>query len=593
MMLSLIRRDHAFRSVLVWSSAGLLLGAVSVALAREAAASGDAGYGRHYALATMLWSVVVLYLIYADATARATRFDLPLPIRPARLWLTRVVSLSLGVIAILGVGLGCAAAGGFVSGVGPAVVRSFLLSAAHAGAALALGIALVQGYRPGLYRAEHGASTVLAVIIIALVDIVILLAQVAAGPWAAAVVLAAALALATRTYHRLPRAFVVARCSDAAGGRQAAPIVWDGEDEGSLWVRDGAATGSGAVHRALLQLFARHWAAWLFGGMLAFLGFYLAGAWPDGLSGPLYVAVAWSILNGPLLFAMARLHMIDHLPVSRRLVFAYMVLPALAVLMLGHLGGAVVGRSVQDEWTWKLLTRDACCPQKRVPYEFLDVSMSGTPPVLSSPWGEEHEPWRTRVTGNSRAVLYRRFDTPADASVEFNAHQVRRALEWGLRDTGVAARVEREYLRRANELGVSVWDDWYLLMESDPLRTTRHEESIPLMFTLVGVPWFLFVAFFMWAGRGTTALRRRAPGMVIAAVVITVTTTLLVSASLGWVDTWKLTALAWVVLRRAAEAVPGGTGLLWLCSLALVGAAYLVAERQFLRSEAVLKHVTE
>jgi hypothetical protein len=64
---------------------------------------------------------------------------------------------------------------------------------------------------------------------------------------------------------------------------------------------------------------------------------------------------------------------------------------------------------------------------------------------------------------------------------------------------------------------------------------------------------------------------------------------ILVGATTELVSGWVVSAFAWIMLRTAAEAVPGGTPVLWLLSLAALAASYLFAQSQFLRSEAPLK----
>jgi len=588
MLLRLIRRDHAFRAIWPWCLMGVLISAIGMAVARDTVARRgswdipyhDASYG---ILAVAIWFLVAFYLLYGNVVGRSTRFQLSLPISVRRLWLSHMLSLALGIATIFAVALALVATRNGFAGLHPLLGPLLPVASFRVISVLILALGLVQLVSPRLLEIPMRASTVLSLIVVGVLDLVALVVISRVHPALSAIPLAIGVGFLGFAYLSLPTSLSLVpreREREQAARRVEATRPWQGGRDRLL------------VHRTVAGLLMRHWGVWLYGAWALFLGFYLSGAWPDGLSGPVYVVVAWACMNGPFVYGVGRLRAVDHLPISRRIFFAYLMIPALAVLVIGLALGAFVGRGTfKEDWLWDRFLRIEGRPERAVPYDFLEVARDGEPPLVTSPWGEEHEPWRRSVFGQSDVVLYRPYDTPPGASREFVAHQIGRALRAAYGLAFPASEIERRYIEGAAECDCTHWAGWYRMVGDYDRSPMNPGALLPLMCAVVGVPWFLFVRLALWASHGAVSLTRRIlPAAALGGAVAVFTVgIILVGATTDLVSGWAVTAFAWITLRAAAQAVPGGTPVLWLLCLAAIAAAYLFAQSQFLRSEAPLK----
>jgi len=198
------------------------------------------------------------------------------------------------------------------------------------------------------------------------------------------------------------------------------------------------------------------------------------------------------------------------MPVSRKAFFAYLMLPTFAVLVVGLALGSLVGRGVfKEDWLWDRFLRIDGRPERAVPHDFLEVAWDGAPPSVTSPWGEEHEPWRRSVFGGSDVVVYRPYDTPPGASREFVGYQISRALLDAYGSRFPAESIERRYVRGAVECDCTHWAGWHRMVGEYERSPTNTGALLPLMCAIVGVPWFLFVRLALWAAHGPVSKTRR------------------------------------------------------------------------------------
>jgi hypothetical protein len=624
LLLGLIKRDRAFRAIWPWCLMGIIVATIALAVGRDVMARrGSAEIPNHDGaftiVAVAVWFLVMFYLLYGDVTARGTRFHLPLPIPVRMLWLSHMLALLIGVSSIFAVALAFVGARNGLAGVRPLAGPLLPAAAFRVLSALALATGLVQLMKPGLHEIPMRATTIVRVVAVGVLDLIVLAALSRVPPAVSFIPLAIGATLLAMVSRSLPASLSLAprepergletrgSAPDGSTAAGPAPIALGDPAAHDPWCevsrslrvdRAGAAwpaTGRRArrlVHRVMLGLLAGHWAVWLFVPWALFLGFYLSGAWPDGISGPLFVVVAWACLNGPFVYGVGRLRAVDHLPVSRRLFFAYLMIPALAVLLAGLTLGAFVGRGVfKEEWLWDRLLRIEGRPERAVPHDFLEVAWDGAPPLVTSPWGEEYEPWHRSVFGESDVVVYRAYDTPPAASLEFVAHQIKRALLAEYGPEFPAESIERRYIRGASQCGCTHWAGWYRMVGDYDRSPANIGALLPFMCAVVGVPWLLFVRLALWASHGAVSKTRRVmPAIALGGAIALFTIgTVLVGATTSLLSSWVLSAFAWIVLRDAALAVPGGQPVLWLLCAAALAGSYLLAESQFLRVEAPLK----
>jgi hypothetical protein len=623
-LLGLIRRDHAFRVIWPWCLMGIIVSTIGMTVVRDVMARrGSLDIPLHDSafaiVAVAVWFLVAFYLLYGNVAARGGRFHLSLPIPVRRLWLSHLLSLVLGMSAIFAVALAFVAARNGLAGVRPLVSPLIVITSLRVVSVLVLALGLVQLLKPGLQEIPMRPTTVAYLVVVGAFDLIVLVAISRVPPVFAVIPLAIGLGVLAFVYLSLPASLSIVPREPERGladvGR-AAPVdtgaaatatafrtpggsAWGAPDEWSgaraapaAWVAPARAAGRRRrrlVHRTVLGLLMRHWGVWLYAPWALFIGFYLSGAWPDGMSGPVFVAVAWACMNGPFVHGVGRLQAIDHLPVSRRLFFAYLTIPAFAVVVIGLALGSFVGRGViKEDWLWDRFLRIEGRPERAVPYDFLEIAWDGEPPPVTSPWGEEHEPWRRSVFGQSDVVVYRPYDTPPGASREFIAHQIGRALRAVYGSGFPADEVERRYVEGSAEAGRIHWAEWHRLVGDCDRTPAGRGSLLPLMIAVVGVPWFLFVKLALWAAHGAVSKARRALPTIamVSAVAVFTVGVILVAAMTDLVSGWVVTAFAWIVLRNAAQAVPGGAPVLWMLCVGALAASYLSARAQFLRSEA-------
>jgi hypothetical protein len=332
---------------------------------------------------------------------------------------------------------------------------------------------------------------------------------------------------------------------------------------------------------------ATGWIALLF---VAGLGFLMSGvlrAWQPDADVRLWVAAMTVYMLvaffAPLTF---RLPTLDPLPVSRRLLFALLVLPAVGSLMLGYAGGWLTQKYLGD--TTRTVQYRVEMPHYWVsmPYANLEVAWDGEVPELTSPWGETHTASSSTLFRGSKAALYSPFNTPDESSAAFEALLASRAIE-SVYGTSIPheAILERYFEVDGDRLvglkrgGLTLEEDF-----PDLGRPAGQPQFLALM-TLVLVPWFLLLAVFLRTFRADLSDRTRQVtfgsllGLPMALMVGQ-----LVMAATGFARPDVLRGTLEVLLRQATSSTPATVTLSIAC-LALVIVSYLLAQRQLVKAE--------
>jgi len=142
----------------------------------------------------------------------------------------------------------------------------------------------------------------------------------------------------------------------------------------------------------------------------------------DPLPSVLFISV-WlvSIFHNGII----RLARLDHLPLTRRLLFAYVALPAVFPIVAGLLIGTSITYLRTDEC-------QVCYGKGReieVPPEFLEIAWDGKPGQATSPWGETHSFSARPLFPGVNAVIFNPFEASQTNSARFYALQANRAVE--------------------------------------------------------------------------------------------------------------------------------------------------------------------
>jgi hypothetical protein len=475
---------------------------------------------------------------------------------------------------------------------------------------LILALAVLLGVQPSLYKIRSGKGHVLLVLTCAagMAGLTAALGAVAVG-WAL-VPLAAALVLGVRTYRSLPAAFTL--------------VPLNAESNGAL-VADNGQVGAEAISGALPAITsggrASKWRSYWTGcrilyrgiapgqllkiSVVVWLGFPILFAWGLFVSGLFYdaepIRYVYVVLSAYLLFSflagpMAQLHILDSLPVSRKLLFSFLTVPFLAVLSLGYGTGRlgmvafkdpVVLVEFQEADSYRSPPYREEAPMVRVPIEFFAIAWDGEPPPNGSPWGESHPAWSIPLYKGARAVLYSPFSTPAESSPEFAALQISRAVEAVYGESVSTQEIMHRYLEVDGDRGVGWREAGAPFRERyRRLEPRIHVPVFPVVFMILGLFFLLFTSLYIRSFRATVSDRQRLfVYFGVLAFALTVHVAPIVFLIVGITKDWVLAGAVKIFTRWVIETLPAGGPVVWVvCLLVLLG-GYWVAQGRFERIE--------
>jgi hypothetical protein len=604
MFLKLVRSDHTIHYGPWWLAVAAPIGVVLAAMSEDGLTPGVEG--DYVGPVMLIWVLVTMMLGYAQIGLRAEKLGAGLPLNTRTLWLARVTSILVFAVSIL-----------VISAVFMAVLNGFERRTLVHGDALSFllslssvvlfAVALAQSVRPAIRELPTDRRTIIQLIVIWAASTAMLFALIPSSPGWAIALAVFSLALLALTWGRLPKAFVV---TDGTGDTTVAsvPGVRPGETSTAASLRAASAVTPGSrgklgwrwlLGRTIVSTLYRPIAAFIaVGCILVFLGFYTSGFYPENLSGPVYLF--WITGLSPVLIVWPSKHVfkLEFLPVSRRRLFPFVVLPGIALVFAGFVGGTVIGNVFAPHPPLReyVGTRD-CCFYTRVPDRFLEIAWDGSAAGIVSPWGETHEPWACRPIEGKRALLYSPYSIPADCSRRFAAWQVSREINdiYGLAVTAEAIENNFERYFETRDDGTYALRSW-----GDPLRADFPGMSLldwvrPMaaIVLILGVVWFLVAGWviraFFTSGRSDflAMLARVLPALVPIAFVVVI----IWSGEFGYTTSWKLTALANALVRYAADLLPSNPLALWCVVTIILMAAYLVAERTFRNAQAQFGNV--
>jgi hypothetical protein len=459
-------------------------------------------------------------------------------------------------------------------------------------AGLLLGSVIINGFDTAVYKARltrrygWSASATLAGLFV----LILVLSHRPAVSALALVPLAAALWWARRTYVRIPPAFalVPARTAvaDARGGGEASVRTRSSTDEDFRQLGTAGALGR---HRVISRVVWEWW--WiLYFALLLVLGALLAGA-PYNWTGDAdtrfaNVSIIWYMLFVLFPPAMKRLHKVDPLPVSRRSIFAHLVIPSVMCLVVAYgANEAALGLWGTTGEDLKFRKLD-CCFYLSVPVEACEFSW-GDPSPNTAPWGESHEAWSTELVQGVPLRVYSPFSTPEGSSIDFVSWQMARAVRAVYNAEIPAEEVRRRYLVVDDEGRVAPkTGSLSIRMDYPDLEPSGRGRIFPIAMVLAAVPALLLAAGYFRMFRSCHGpFARTAAAVAILGTTLGLHIAVYSHAVVASSSLWAWTGAVKIFARRATDLLPGGIPTLWiLCMLALVG-AYRIAEREFGRIE--------
>jgi hypothetical protein len=616
-MLALLRRDPlissrvAKKGLFVALNAGVLAGLATFLAASTGARTLGPIALILALLAILIWLSLIPLLLVGKVNERCLPFDMAMPISARRLWLAHVIALvSFGLMLLAltgGVLLLLFRALHQIPAASTSFPQALASLALPMAAVLILVVVLLQCMHPSLYRVPRTRKYVLYSILIACLALGLILTLAVLPPWTVFAPLALALWIGYRTYHSVPPAFsLVPFASDAP---DASAVPDPGAAAGDLAGLAGSGPpGSmalgGLLFRVLYHNPSLRW-YWLlaFYPLLFLLGVIFSGfmaVWKD-IELP---QLAWLFLTAYLMLSALPAHLfqlqfMSLLPISRRRLLSFLMLPGLVAVSLGY-GGGSAGKALvqssrlmvkyQTESSSLLPTYASKYPQVRVPGQYFEIAWDGKVPESGSPWGETHPLRQDPLYSGSRIAVYSPFSTPQDSSPQFAALQISRAIQAVYGRSVPYGQVLERYLEVKDNVSVGLKDGGAAILQDYPdLVPVREIPLFPIAVVLIGVSWFLMAALYFRACRATiTDAGRKGVFYALLAVVLLVNIAPVPGLILGLFRLEVVDAFLRILIRQAVDFLPGGVLTVWiLCAAALAG-AYLPAKAQFGRIELIL-----
>jgi hypothetical protein len=525
--------------------------------------------------------------------ARSGSMHLALPLSARKLWLARMISLLfITLVPFLALCLPVSLRSSTTTAwlvPDPMILKVTL----HTAAGLLLVVALYQVPSPSLHRIRIGLGYILYVTFVALGTVLFVVFTAPASVFTL-ILLVAGMACLMWVYFSLPKTFVVSPLTldpdgsmeEKAGVRPYAP--------GVQVTVDVAGSSRWFLHRTVARTILNYWPVWIILPLLALYGGLVVRSYYQGKAPFPYILFIGGWIWGMLRYSMSRLHMLDPLPVSRKIVYGQTmgacllaVLLGMGVFSLGQLDGRSRAKMVSFYQE-----------QVRVPREYYEIAPNGQAPVITSPWGETHSPTLHSVLPGSRFALYNPFERGEESSARFIKLQIDRAIE-RIHEVPVPA--------ATTDLGTPLDRSFEEDLEDCCFTTEaslgRGSESRSKTYAL-GMILYLLVSSavialsFRIGGARLRSWLYVVPTIGALAVVVIVLLGAAVLEGLGYSETWVWGALSAIPVRKLAEALPLSSLFLWSVFLASLVACYFWIQASFLGIEApvrrmVKKFVTE
>jgi hypothetical protein len=586
--------DPALRSLPRWLLKGAMVSMVSLQIllfvqALLARSDSDVTVFVHPALALAIWFAPAIFLVTPGVRKRCSDISMGLPVTARKLWLTHLTALVLSGTIIL-----------FVMGwilefhrlllarifapAAPAVLDDVALLI-HLFSGVVLAIVLLQTPERSLQRISGTRGNILRtlLVLVGTLAIVVLLGRLPI--YFAILPIAAAWIIGARAYRSVPEAFLLLSGS-----------IEEPADTTSTTYRLQEDNPRG-FHFHLLQIWTIlrcyptkdigiYYAMVVAYPALLGSGVLLSGLWSSFED----MRYTWLALTAYILFilvpAMAtRLHLLDSLPISRRTIFATLVLPCLLSMGFGY-GLGVVWQSLREPELISYKVEDPYY-YVQVPTRYMEIARDGQVPQIDSPWGESHPAWSGTLWKGDSAVVYSPFSVTGESSAEFEALMVSRAAK-AVHGVDIP---HTEILSRyfsTDESGKLKLSQGELTLRRDyGSRGDRMPLPLfPVVFPAVILLWALAASLYYQTFRaGVSSGLRKTVFFVIAGFLLLLHLGPFPVFATNITEPWKIGAGLEIGLRETVAALPGGPLLIWLLGALVLAGAYRLAEWRFEKTE--------
>jgi hypothetical protein len=605
-MLTSMRQNPAIRTLPKW----LGITAVTTALFINALMVGYLNNDRtadQFLFALVVWLALAIYLVFGEVRTRCTPFDMALPISSRKLWFSHLLAVLVSGVAIFAATTGPIAVVLWVawklSGRWLVTVPGMGGLALHVSAGLILAVVLLQNPVPAAHRLPRTRVRAVLAVVVMITVLALVLVLNGVSPWTALVTLGFAAAAGLYRYRSVPEVFELATVESVVSEPLAEKAIseqWAAAGAGKRL--DGVAFDR-RLNRTIWRCFQvgvkLKRSPWLTTVFILLFGVFLSGLdgrWiSEGSLRFLYIPLAAYMLMAFTMHPFNTTYLVDALPVSRRRILSVLVIPYILVLVMGYGAGLVTMRILEAEGR----------PQPEamryfqyrgddhfylwVPAGALEFAWDGEPPTMVSPWGEEHEAWCRPLFRGSRIKVYSPYQTPEGCSIEFVAWQISRAVEKIYGESIQPELIAEKFLRERADGGAALIGQ-SLTIQSDFPHLRRVNPGGPVFPVLLGSVWTLWmlaIAVYLRAFRaGVSRAKRKATLVgILAALMMMWIVESFIAPMLKLVNIDGCLGLIITVFDRAGQSV-GATAAVWLISLSVSAAAYLLALRQFRRAEA-------
>jgi len=564
----------------------LVLNILTFKMARNGGTSLLDGFGAVQAQFVFLLPVIMI-LLMGKAGARCRFWEAGLPLAARKLWWAHFLALasaSLFLILVSGVtfaGFGALNAAFIgktffnLADVLRLMVRPVAVSLTAAG--------LVAVWRPGMGRLaeEPGWSRHRALVIMISVGLLGLLVMVPS------VFLVVPLVLTGLVAVRVNRILPLAMSMSGSETRGAAAASAAAEK----WEAVGPSRR--VVVLMLLRTLLKWPVSWLAMVPLAALfGLMMSSRDILGMDEP-YLRFMNFFMAVYILFALTghfvkNLHKVDHLPVDRRTLLRWLVVPITGFFLLGYASGRIMDTVDPISNEKIVFDNGGESYGLKVSPEYFAFAGSDETPVMTAPWGEAHEAPVEPVFRGLPGVLWKPYATPEGSSLEFVAWQISRAAAavYGLEID--PDEISARYLKADPDGRVTVRESGLTLAADFP--DARPGSSGPVFPVLVGGEMFLLMViltlYFKVFKPGITIRKTQVVFWVIMGGLMACHIGGYIFFMLGWTREWVVYGFWLGRIRELGELGPAGYMGAWVGMLLLVSVAWRWAERSFLAAEA-------
>jgi hypothetical protein len=580
MIAKLIRHDPAMRTLIPGFVSAFAFGLMVIVIdSREQDLPSvfgpgsliDLGSGA-VAIACLIWLSSLVFLAFGNFWKRSARFHLALPLSSREAWAARLISISIaGAWPFLVLGA-VVSLRPLVDGTGSGLDSGVLALGLRGAVTVILISVLFLVPRPRLYKLE-GPWYVAYCIVVWLGTMVATIWMPVAAVYSL-LILGCSAIIAVWEWTRCPKGLELPAQPRGALDQQQKE---DGnsqsvESEHVPWL----------VDLVIFRQLVNRWNIWLFLFVSAFHGFLIYSYFVSGKNALLWLAFFSTLMWSHVRQCGVHLRPLDPLPVSRRRILVHIILPV--VLLLGV--GVVITHLITSTRSYSpALIRYFNC-EVRIPSEYWQLSWEGSPPTVTSPWGETHTPEGLKVFPGLNLRVFNPYEHGSESSPKFIDLQLARAAE-AIHGTPIPAAsldpdspLDRAYLAAIKRCSFTV-------AYSEGKKSVQRDRTAALV-VMVGVLMSaISIGLGLLAHCGTRY--RRLAGLGPVLYIVSIIGTLgfaVVGELLGLTSFQAIDSIPMIALRVIAEAIPICITMLWLSTAAVTCVCFLFLVKLFKYTEA-------